>query len=113
MLTRRLPDAPDFAGHWEVPGGKVEPGETPEQALARELMEELGVEVEVEPEFWRCLERRDHGPDIDFRVHPCRILRGSVRPLQVADLGWFSYEAMAELDLPPLDQQLLIVLRDA
>ena len=52
LVCRRRPDQP-HAGKWEFPGGKVEPGETPQAALARELFEELGVRAEIGPEMTR------------------------------------------------------------
>ncbi|UXM93742.1 (deoxy)nucleoside triphosphate pyrophosphohydrolase [Paenarthrobacter sp. JL.01a] len=51
LLVARRTAPPQFAGMWEFPGGKVEPGETPEAALHRELAEELGIEVQLGPEL--------------------------------------------------------------
>ena len=110
LLARRPDDAPDFGGFWEFPGGKVEPGETQEEALTREIQEELGLSITVGEEVWQGLDPRENGPDIDFRVHRCTILSGVPRPIEVAEVGWFLPNSIDTLALPPLDRRLLEAL---
>jgi 8-oxo-dGTP diphosphatase len=86
LLAARRTEPPNLAGGWELPGGKVEPGESPLQALHRELAEELGVEVEVGAEV--------PGPDGDgwpmppahrMRVWRVRVTRGVPAPIEDHD----------------------------
>ncbi|MFH1469026.1 MAG: (deoxy)nucleoside triphosphate pyrophosphohydrolase [Pseudomonadota bacterium] len=88
---------------WEFPGGKVEPGETDQEALARELMERLGLEVAVEDMELQV----DHAYStyrIDLRVWRCRIEGGEPRPLRVAALLWATPEDLSGLSFPGADQ---------
>ncbi|MFF4351695.1 (deoxy)nucleoside triphosphate pyrophosphohydrolase [Streptomyces sp. NPDC001530] len=90
LLAARRSAPPELAGRWELPGGKVEPGETPEHALVRELREELGVEAEpLEriPGEWPLK------PGYVLRVWTARLLPGSGEPQPLEDhdeLRWLT-----------------------
>ncbi len=105
LLTQREPDA-HLPLHWEFPGGKVEEGESPAEALRRELMEELNVETTVEEPF--AFNWHDYG---DKRVlllaYRARILRGEPEAIGCRDLGWFAGGRVRGLDLPPADDPIL------
>ena len=107
ILIAERPAGKKRAGEWEFPGGKCEPGETPEAALARELMEELGAEAEIEP----ALESVEHVyPDlrVEVRFHPCRLRAGSVvERREHARLEWVLPGEMAAYPFVEADRALL------
>ncbi|MEV5733147.1 (deoxy)nucleoside triphosphate pyrophosphohydrolase [Streptomyces sp. NPDC052292] len=104
LLAARRSAPPELAGRWELPGGKVEPGERPEDALTRELAEELGIDaepVERVPGEWALK------PPYVLRVWTARLRPDSAapRPLQDHDeLRWLTPERLWEV--PWLDQDV-------
>ncbi|GGY63776.1 DNA mismatch repair protein MutT [Streptomyces omiyaensis] len=96
LLAARRSAPAELAGRWELPGGKVEPGERPEDALVRELREELGVEAETAeriPGEWPLK------PGYVLRVWTARLLSGEPRPLEDHDeLRWLARDELDTVD---------------
>jgi len=107
LLTRR-PDGGAHAGLWELPGGKVEPGETPEEALGREWKEELGVDVDlagVEPLAFAS--GAPHGRHVTLLFFRVPSMRGEPEPVGVAEVRWTSPDEALALPLLPADRGLV------
>jgi 8-oxo-dGTP diphosphatase len=105
LITQRHADA-HLGGLWEFPGGKREPGETYEQCLARELREELGIEIEVGALF----EGVTHAyaeKTVHLQFFLCRLPNGEPRPLGCAALKWVAHEELANHEFPAADARLL------
>ena len=94
-LGVRRPEGKPMAGAWEFPGGKIEPGETPEIALARELREELGI-VPVTIAFFREKAHAYEHLSVHLRFFHVRTYSGDLKPLEGQDMTWLKpAEAMA------------------
>jgi 8-oxo-dGTP diphosphatase len=101
LITQRRPQA-FMPLKWEFPGGKVEAGESDQQALAREMLEELAVEVEVGEHFLGLTHSYPEF-DIDFHVYTCRIVSGKLNRLGVHDYCWVQTSELSGFEFPPAD----------
>jgi 8-oxo-dGTP diphosphatase len=113
VLLAQRPEGKSMAGLWEFPGGKVEPGETPEHALIRELEEELGINT-----WSSCLSPlsfASHSYDDFHLLMPlfvCRKWEGIPNPQEGQTLKWVHARNLAEYPMPPADIPLIPILRD-
>ena len=108
FLARRRPEK-SYGGHWELPGGKVEPGEAHEVALARELSEELAVATQVGAFVATGV---DHQPDLRIVLHGY-LMEMVSQPLASSDhdqMEWFSADELGSLPIPPADLPILEAL---
>ena len=108
LLSRRRPDQA-LPNCWEFPGGKVEPGEDPVAALAREISEELGCEIAVGP-IYEVVFHRYELFDLLMLVYRAQITQGVPVARQVAAVQWFTPEEIPSLDLPAADVPLALRL---
>ncbi len=113
VLLARRPEGKKMAGLWEFPGGKLNPGETPEAALIRELKEELGVDVSA-----ACLAPFAFASHAYERFHLlmplylCRRWKGIPRPREGQTLTWVRPARLADYEMPPADKPLIPLLRE-
>ena len=105
LLSRRLPES-HLGGLWEFPGGAVEEGEGPDEALRRELLEELGVEIAVEAPITFAF-HRDPQRDVVLLFYKARVVRGVLTGRQGQEVGWFTAAELASLATPPADAELI------
>ncbi|KAF8057732.1 mutT [Scenedesmus sp. PABB004] len=108
VLLAQRPAGKAMAGLWEFPGGKVDPGETPEAALVRELAEELS--IEVEPRDLQPLTFASHSYDSFHLLMPlyvCRRWRGEPHGAEGQALAWASGRGLGDFAMPAADLPLL------
>ena len=112
FLACRRPHGKHLGGLWEFPGGKVEPGESPADALIRELHEELAIEVAVHDALPPVVWHYDRG-SIRLLPYRCAITGGEPHPHEHDQLHWCAPQDFAALDWAPADLPVLDVLRAA
>jgi 8-oxo-dGTP diphosphatase len=106
LICQRRADQP-MALQWEFPGGKIEPGESPEEALIRELREELGIEATVGPLVTHVRHNYRHGGAVDLQFFAVREFAGELENRIFAQVRWTKLEDLPSYDFLAADRGLI------
>ncbi len=106
LIGQRRPDQP-MALQWEFPGGKIEAGESPEQALIRELNEELGIEATIGARVTHIRHNYRHGGAVDLQFFTVREFAGEVENRIFNQLSWVRLEDLPGYDFLAADRGLI------
>jgi 8-oxo-dGTP diphosphatase len=106
LVCQRRPDQP-MSLKWEFPGGKIEAGETPEQALTRELDEELGIAAVIGPRIAQLRHRYRNGAAIDLQFFAVRDFTGEINNRIFNDIRWSPLSALPTFDFLAADFGLI------
>ena len=113
VLINERPVGKDYAGYWEFPGGKVDEGETPEEAIIRELKEEINIDV-----TGSCLaplsftEKQYDNYYVVVLLYVCRRWNGHIMPMEEQELAWVSPKEIDNFNLLPADKSFFANLRE-
>lgn len=108
ILLQKRPEHAQMGGLWEFPGGKVDQGESPEIALARELQEELGIIVSAQDLMPETFASEPLGErNLVLLLYRCVRWAGTPTPIYASELQWTLPEDMAALPMPPADYPLV------
>ena len=106
LICQRRPDQP-MALQWEFPGGKIEHGESPEQALARELSEELGIRAKIGSHVTHIRHNYRHGGAVDLQFYVVPSFEGELENKIFHQLKWVRLEELPEYDFLAADRGLI------
>lgn len=111
VLVQKRAENRSLAGLWEFPGGKIEPDERPEDALVRELNEELGISLQPEDLTPLSFASAPLGEQhLLLLLYSCRKWQGVPAALDAAAIQWSSINALQDLEMPPADVPLVKAL---
>ena len=106
LIGQRRPDQP-MALQWEFPGGKIEAGESPERALARELDEELGIHATIGPKVTRVRHNYRHGGAVDLQFFVVHEFLGEIESRIYQQVRWVRLEDLSSYDFLAADRGLI------
>ncbi len=113
VLINKRPEGKDYAGYWEFPGGKVEENETPEDAIIRELKEEINIDVSA-----ACLaplsftEKNYEKYYVVVLLYVCRKWEGHMKPMENQQIEWVYPNDIEDFNVLPADKSFFATLRD-
>ena len=110
ILIDRRPQSGLLGGLWEFPGGKIEPGETVEACIEREIQEELGIQVEVGDRLITIDHAYTHFR-VTLNVHHCRHTRGEPQPLECDEVCWVTLDEIEQFPFPKANVQIIAALK--
>lgn len=106
ILIAKRRQGKHLAGKWEFPGGKIEPGETPEECLAREMKEELGIVVKVEDFMAKSIYEYDRGV-VELLAYRVNWVSGELQLLDHDETKWIGTTELSSIDFAPADIPLV------
>ena len=109
LIDRRRPEG-ILGGLWEFPGGKIEPGETIEDCIKREIWEEIGIGIAV-GEHLITIDYTYTHLRVTLTVHHCRHLTGIPQPLECDEIRWVTLDEIDQFTFPKANEQIINVLR--
>ncbi|MFN6470548.1 MAG: 8-oxo-dGTP diphosphatase MutT [Nostoc sp. SerVER01] len=108
LIDRRRPEGA-MGGLWEFPGGKIEPGETIQECIQREIYEELAIAIEV-GEHLITIDHTYTDLRVTLTVHQCRHVTGIPQPLECDEIRWVSLEELEKFSFPKANIQIIDAL---
>jgi mutator protein MutT len=109
LIDRRL-EAGQFGGFWEFPGGKIEAGETIQECIEREILEELGIKISPK-EYLLSLEHQYPNLRVILHAYSCRYLGGEPQTLQCQEIRWVKPEDLGNYHFPEANQQIIAAIQ--
>jgi len=110
LIDRRRPEGL-LGGLWEFPGGKIEPGETVEECIKREIQEELGIDIAVGDRLITIDHAYSHFR-VTLTVHHCRHLAGVPQPIESDEIRWVTLDEIDQFPFPKANTQIIVALRN-
>ena len=111
ILIDRRRDGGLMGGLWEFPGGKIEAGETVEACIKREILEELGIDIEV-GDHLITIDHTYSDFHVTLIVHQCRHLAGEPQAIECQEIRWVALEEIEQFTFPQANSKIIAILRD-